>query len=342
MGLIPTARYVSVAQNILCTFAHFADDHKLDKRDDLQTVNRTVGIVVGVLLGVFLIIVLVSLYICRCTCMQRHYRSRDRPIRRHRRLRMDPSHWTSQTISSRGEGRSGELGLDGRPGWPGGPGGNGEGVVGGKSFLKDKIFRYDSDNSAVRGSSINEKQDNGNSHTPHGGTAIGGSAHGGLGGQGGSGGQGGAGGCGGPGGRASARAEAYASVYALMMCCVQVPRKSTKGRTHPTILPSPPGPIGPQGVPPPQHHMPPPLHMPPPHPQHGPMYGGGGTHIDRIEGGVGSGGNADGGKGGHGGAGGLGGRGGAGGLGGHGSAHASASTPIYPGLMCCVLVKRYS
>lgn len=38
----------------------FASDHKLDKRDNLQTVNSTVGIVVGVLLGAFFIIALIS------------------------------------------------------------------------------------------------------------------------------------------------------------------------------------------------------------------------------------------------------------------------------------------
>lgn len=60
-----------------------------------------------------------------------------------------------------------------------------------------------------------------------------------------------------------------------------------------------------------------------------------------VKGGSGGGGNAAGGKGGLGGRGGLGGKGGQGGAGGESNADASASTPIYPGLLCCVLVRRY-
>lgn len=320
------------------------NDPKLDKRDDLQTVNRTVGIVLGVLLGVFLITALISLYIWRCTCTQRRHRSRSRPTPRHRRLRKLLAQGTSKNISNRDEGSAGQPGGQGGPGGRGQPGGEGERIVGGTS-LNDETRRDDGGDSASRGQSTSGTQEHrfdGNLGAMRGGPGIGGSAHGGQGGQGGQGGdggQGGTGGRGGDGGRASAHAEAYASVYTLMMCCVPVPslcnpldwlcgcaakkRGAPRGpRGHRGLpgrdgLPGVPGPQGLPGLPgPPQQSI-------------------------RIEGGFGGGGSAGGGQGGHGGRGGLGGNGGQGGRGGQGTAHASASTTIHPGLMCCVLVRTY-
>lgn len=310
---------------------------KLDKRDDLQTVNRTVGIVLGVLLGVFLVTALISLYIWRCTCTQRRHWSRSRPAPRHRRLRKLLAKGTSQTISSRDEGRAGEPGGYGGPGGRGRPGGRGQRIVGVESSLNDNARRDDGGDSAVRGQNID-----GSFGAVQGGPGIGGSAYGGEGGQGGNGGHGGVGGCGGNGGQASARAEAYASVYTLFMCCVQTPPKKKGPKGRPPYWVGAPGPPGPPGRPEIGRPWP---GMP------GPQgTGGGGEHglpgdqgIQTIivEGGAGSGGIATGGKGGYGGRGGLGGNGGQGGRGGQGTAHASASTPIHPGLMCCVLVRTY-
>lgn len=255
---------------------------------------------------------------------------------------------TSQTMSIRGEGHAGHPGGEGQPGGRGQAGGKEERVVREGPSTNDQTRHYDSGNSAVRGHGMNgtqDRQSEGDIPGVRGGAGTGGSAHGGHGGQGGSGGHGGVGGSGGDGGRASARAEAYASVYTFMMCCVQTPPKQKAQRPRPTLGSVSSGATGPAS------------------PPDGPIVGAvpegwqglpgedGRQAEDRLRreyetriyalGGTGRGGHAGGGRGGHGGRGGLGGRGGQGGTGGQGSAHASASTPIYPRLMCCVLVRPY-
>ncbi|KAI6088378.1 hypothetical protein F4821DRAFT_234417 [Hypoxylon rubiginosum] len=296
------------------------------KRDSTPVSDHTVGVIVGAVLGTFLVIAVVLLCLYHPT-MHSHRRSRRRSPYHLGRFKLFLS--GTKAITRHEEGGRGNPGGDGNVGGAGQRGGAG-GEWRGDDAERRAYQVSDPDNGLDR---LGDGK-------YMGGTGIGGSARGGNGGNGGEGGPGGVGGCGGDGGNANIRAKAYASVYTLMMCCVfQSPRKGSRFPTGPVSHPPGglglPGPAGPPGLP----GLPGPVS--PPGPGGGPILPGPpGPPGVIVGGGAGSGGIAYGGGGGLGGEGGHGGVGGKGGMGGQAKAHVSASTPLYPMLMCCIFVNK--
>ncbi|KAF3005263.1 hypothetical protein E8E14_006316 [Neopestalotiopsis sp. 37M] len=177
-----------------------------------------------------------------------------------------------------------------------------------------------------------------------GGPGIGGAAQSGAGGGGGKGGRGGAGGRGGNGGRASVRAEAYASVYTFMMCCIISPSEDISQTTSEISGYNAPingaVPFAGSPIPIEDAYIPRPAATLLPERQRrtAPSTRQRERDVYIAQGGAGGGGTAYGGEGGKGGNGGAGGDGGQGGTGGRAYARVAASTPLYPMLMCCVFV----
>ncbi|KAI8632894.1 hypothetical protein F5Y19DRAFT_491516 [Xylariaceae sp. FL1651] len=335
-----------------------ANGHQLRSRDvNSSEVNTTVGVAVGVSLSVFILIAWAFFYryrYLRTIQIQQRRRSRSQR-RRERRRSMHQRHGLPTTLlngqrhvdTSRVEGRPGENGLRGGAGLPGRKGGPGQAGLpsreGGHAAPHNQgLGGFGGGGQGGSGRVEVEGSDDGGGLNALGGSGVGGEGRGGDGGDGGHGGRGGDGGIGGNGGTGSAHAQAQASVYSLLMCCVLAPRLGSKGRRRPggvhvsglasessgsflsyehgiapIVLPAP----GPHEM---DMQMPHGIPAPPP------------PVVVIGKGGKGLGGVGHGGEGGHGGLGGHGGEGGQGGEGGIGEATAEAVVPIYPLFMCCI------
>ncbi|KAI0103383.1 hypothetical protein GGR51DRAFT_573293 [Nemania sp. FL0031] len=331
------------------------------RSDDSPPSDTVVGVIVGVLLGVFVFIITVLLWLRgrrRQTLPRRgQYRRRRSHHRPARRLPTALLNGRRYREYDRVEGRRGKVGGRGGAGLPGHagcPGQIGLPVSDQGHVASGHAGEPNSGLSGLGGGGRGgpgrvemEDSDEGSVVRATGGSGAGGEGRGGIGGYGGPGGRGGDGGVGGRGGAGSAHAQASASVYTFLMCCVLAPQVRTRRPVLLSESPSAAGDTASQssaslgGAPiPARPSAQRQINLPQ---AEGPARLGetGGPVVPRPiyvvgQGGRGLGGVGRGGHGGQGGLGGQGGEGGRGGGGGFGEAAAEAVTPTYALFVCCI------
>ncbi|KAI0157958.1 hypothetical protein GGR52DRAFT_564652 [Hypoxylon sp. FL1284] len=244
--------YLHQSDSLAATFQGLGDNETLQSRDvNTLSSDAKLSIALGVVLGVFLVLLVPVAALSLYRYQKRSYLNQRLPRQyhgrryRHRRGSKRITSVLGQTsvVSVRGEGQDGGPGAHGNAGSPGRDGGSGGiGHPGGQGRGRSRV-NYRIEGGRARGGGVRIRREgpgngSGDNLSAGGGSATGGRGQGGDGGGGGTGGAGGKGGDGGRGGAGSARAEARASVYLLLMCCfLGPPSKRKKVRRSANPLP---------------------------------------------------------------------------------------------------------